>query len=309
MKRQHHDISIARIRNGVPNEKIQVKDELIPPETPEHLFKLHTISAFVAPRGSGKTNACVALSKAYLDEGSINEIYIISPTYESNPCFKILGVSEDHIFTSSKHGQEAILRIEQEILKKGSDWKAFEAYRKCYQRWKQHKHTLKDSMILENNQYRPPPSMKKPSILVIVDDMSCTDLYSTSNDNPLNNIVLRHRHIGGLGLSMFFLVQNFRHGMAKFMRQNMQQFFLWPVNDKKLVEGIYEEFANICSFEQFLRVFALATEDSHSFLTIDPFNPDPDERFRKNFDQFIIIPHISASKRLLQEYHQDSDSE
>jgi hypothetical protein len=126
-------------------------------------------------------------------------------------------------------------------------------------------------------------------------------MYSTSNDNPLNNLVLRHRHIGKLGLSLFFLVQNFKHGMAKFMRQNMQQFFIWPVNDRELVEDIWKEFANTCTFQQFLEMYALATKEPHSFFVVDPFQEDPTKRFRKNFDTYLQIPFTSASQQLLQD--------
>jgi len=295
-------ITAKPIQHGLRNEVIKSKKSLIPPEYPPHLFKLHTLAAFIAPRGSGKTNACAALAKEYIDHGVFNEIFIISPTYESNDALFILQVPRDHVYENATQGQYAIMAIEHRIVKAGKEWRDFEAYKACYKRWLRHEHTLKDEMILQQNEYREPPKMKKPCFLVIIDDMSCTDLYSTSNDNPLNNFVLRHRHHGQLGVSLFFLVQNFKHGIANFLRQNVQIFFLWPVNDAHLIEGIYQEFANICTFSQFLQIFAQATEDPHSFLTIEPFQEDPDKRFRKNFDTFLTIPFVSASQRLLEEY-------
>ena len=61
---------------------------------------MHTLAAFIGSRGSGKTNACVLLTQRYLDEGIFNRIFIISPTYESNPQFATLHPDPDDIYQS-----------------------------------------------------------------------------------------------------------------------------------------------------------------------------------------------------------------
>jgi hypothetical protein len=53
---------------------------------------------------------------------------------------------------------------------------------------------------------------------------------------------------------------------------------------------MYHEFANVCSYEQFLAVFKAATSEPHSFLTID-LNPTNEmQRFRRNFDTALVLP-------------------
>ena len=47
--------------------------------------------------------------------------------------------------------------------------------------------------MLENNNFEKPPEVQRPSPLLIIDDMSHSDIYSTSRQNPFINLCLRLR--------------------------------------------------------------------------------------------------------------------
>jgi hypothetical protein len=47
---------MSTIRDSIKNEGLKYKS-LPTPDTSDGLFKLHTLAAFIGPRGSGKTNA------------------------------------------------------------------------------------------------------------------------------------------------------------------------------------------------------------------------------------------------------------
>ena len=73
--------------------------------------------------------------------------------------------------------------------------------------------TLEQLTMLENADYHKPPEVPRPSPLLIVDDMSHSEIYSTSRQNPFINLCLRHRHINhGKGITFFLLHKHFVQG-------------------------------------------------------------------------------------------------
>ena len=74
--------------------------------------------------------------------------------------------------------------------------------------------TSDEHTMLENADYHKPPEVPRPSLLLIVDDMSHSQIYSTSRQNPFINLCLRHRHINhGKGITIFLAAQTFRSGI------------------------------------------------------------------------------------------------
>lgn len=136
-----------------------------------------------------------------------------------------------------------------------------------------------------------PPQLKRPVPLLFIDDCSHSPIYSPSRDNPLVNLTLRHRHIGGqgYGISIQFAVQTFKSGVPKALRQNTMQFLLFKTNDLSHIEDIYQEVGAHCTFEEFLKLYMSAIQDRHDFLLID-LNSKSDERvFRRNWDTFLVL--------------------
>ncbi len=128
--------------------------------------------------------------------------------------------------------------------------------------------------------------------------MSHSDLYTPSKKNGFINLCLRHRHLFQVGLSIFMLVQTFKTGIPKCLRQNIQQFFLWPTHDMSQLESMYDEFANMCTKEDFMEMFQRATSGSHNFMTIDMNAREPLLRFRKNFDTMLLPNHIISEEEI-----------
>lgn len=286
---------------GLKNERVPTKERIVP-KHPDHLFPLHSLMAFVGPRGSGKTNACTLLAKAYIDAGSFTRVFVCSPTYDSNPEFEeILQPDPEDVYQNADMMDESIAEIVKKIEDEGEKYKLYLEYKAAYKRWKKGKHTFKDEVTLEHNNYEKPPDMPRPAPLMILDDLSHTKIYSSSRNNPFNNLCLRHRHLaakdtpgGAIGVTIMMLVQNFKTGVPKFLRQNMQQFFIWPTHDFDVLKNMFAEFANLCSYETFFHIYLKAIEGEHNFLTVDPNAKDKTRRFRRNFDQLLVIPSTDS---------------
>jgi hypothetical protein len=271
------------------NEKVK-STHLPVPEVPEGLFKLHTLAAFIGCRGSGKTNAAVLLARRYLDEGIFNRIFIISPTYESNPQFATLRPDPSDVYQSIDNAVSDLNDILEKVRQDVEDHEKREEYKAVYRRYLMGKATIFDMNILEANHYRKPVILPKPCPLLIIDDMSHSPLYTPSQKNGFINLCLRHRHLHRVGITIYMLVQNFKTGIPKCLRQNVQQYFLWPTHDMSQLDSMYEEFANICTKEQFYAVYRRATAEKHAFLTVDLNAPSEEMKFRKNFDTALVVP-------------------
>lgn len=284
MKRK---IQEEKISNGLKNHPVKHK-KIKQPYTPGELFKLHTLAAFVGHRGSGKTHAIVNITKRYLDEGSFNRIFVISPTYESNPVFHVLDVQPEDVYTDHNNAIEAIKEILGKTAKDADEYDKYEEYMKAYRKWNRGKKlNMDERTMLENNNYEKPPTVPRPSPLLIIDDMSHSDIYSTSRQNPFINLCLRHRHINhGKGISIFMAAQTFRSGIPLALRQNIQQYFIWPTHDSTQLEAIYQEVANLVEEDTFQQMYKVATQTPHSFMTIDTCAP-PNRQFRRNFDTYL----------------------
>jgi hypothetical protein len=289
-------ISGALVNRAVPVRTVET------PKYPAQLFRLHTLAAFFGPRGSGKTNGAVLLARRYLDYGSFTRVYIISPTYESNPCFEVLDAAPEDVYTDLGTILASIDDIVKKIELEAEEYRDEMEYTDMYNKLAAGK-VINDveQIRLEREGYREPVPMDKPYPLIIIDDCSHSQIYSTSRSNPFVNLCLRHRHIGGegFGCSIFMLVQNFKTGVPKPIRQNLQQFFIWRSADRSQLEAMWEEFANLIDLPNFVRIYHLATDaDKHDFLTVD-MNPTKDEigHFRRNFDTALFMADPQAAVR------------
>ena len=285
---EHPNIKEVRVPNGLVNGPVQYK-KIKQPYTPKGLFKLHSLCAFIGMRGSGKTHAMVNLAKEYLDHGSFTRVFIISPTYESNPIFHVLRAAKEDVYEDSNNSLKAVEDILKKCAEDSDDYDHYHVYMRAYLKWKR-KAPLKldQKTMLENNNYEKPPTIPRPSPLLIVDDMSHSDIYSTSRHNPFINLCLRHRHINhGKGITIFLAAQTFRSGIPLALRQNIQQYFIWPTRDETQLESIYHEVANLTDYDTFKSLYNQATQDPHDFLAIDMNPLHPTLQFRRNFNVYL----------------------
>jgi len=123
-KRKVSELSIPQ---GFENGPVKCK-KIRQPYHPPELFTLHALMGFIGMRGSGKTHAMVNLTKKYLEEGSFNRIFIISPTYHSNPIFHVLKAKDEDVYTDPQTSQHALNDI---LRKNAADAKVYD-YFKAY---------------------------------------------------------------------------------------------------------------------------------------------------------------------------------
>lgn len=273
-----------KIKGGLENSKVE-HEEKEPPYFPEHLFDLHSMAAFVGAVKSGKTNAAVKLAQEYVDNGAFTRIFIMCPSWESNgPIFQTLPIQEKDIFKNITTVQTDLERIIHEIKKDAVAYKAYKRYYDIYQRWKKGEDDAFDEAILKALNYEEPVDPGPlPSNLLILDDLSHSPVYQSMGSNIFTNLSLRHRHLEGVGLSIFNLVQTFRGGVPLPLRRSTQQFFLFRTEDQDDLQAIYTEVGNLVDKETFIRLFRAATAEKHGFLTVDKWR----QQFRKNFDTIL----------------------
>jgi hypothetical protein len=159
-----------------------------------------------------------------------------------------------------------------------------------------------------------PYKLVKPAPVLFIDDMSHSDIYSTSRVNPLVNLCLRHRHLGGagFGVTIYFAVQTFKTGVPKALRNNCQQFFIFQGSDISVLESMYEEFGGLCSKDQFYQMYETAIGDdpaSHHFLTVDKNANDYTRVFRRDYNEVLILPRRPSIRSLLMQEQKGGEVE
>jgi hypothetical protein len=156
--------------------------------------------------------------------------------------------------------------------------------------------------------FYPPPKMRKPVPLIFIDDCSHSPIYAPSRSNPLVNLTLRHRHIGGqgFGVSIQFAVQTFKTGVPKALRQNTMQFLIFKTSDSGTIIDIYEELGAFVTKESFLKLYKQAMREEHDFLLIDTNAKKPERVFRRNWDTFLVLP--PEDKETIDESDSENDN-
>jgi len=269
------------------------------PSVPRDLFKLHTLACFVGSCGSGKTYSTVELVHRYLELGCLNEIFLITSSWENNEnTFTPLKIKKENLFEAKPpdmNVQKILETISDMVEALADKYFAYIEYTKIfrkYQRGLKKKDslvylTLSERNILYNNNYQPMKKVEKPSCCLIIDDMSHTPIYSSSINNPMMNMAMRHRHFHKVGLTIIFITQNFRTGLPKCLRELASQFCLYRTYDERQQDSIYEEVGSLCKKEEFLKMLAEATKEKHGFLTIDKQPLIEGVHFRKNFNTIL----------------------
>ena len=125
-----------------------------------------------------------------------------------NPIFHVLKIADEDVYLNLHTSLQDIADILQKCKKDSDDYDDYHDYHdymKAYIKWKKDmKLTVAEHTMLENADYHKPPEVPRPYPLLIVDDMSHSEIYSTSRQNRFINLWLRHRHINhGKGITIF----------------------------------------------------------------------------------------------------------
>lgn len=294
------DFSIQSVPNGLVNAEVKSKPKRVP-TVPAHLPKLHCLCGAFGVVRSGKTNAIVNLIKEYVRHGSLNLLYCISPTYDSNSALQTLQF--EAVFKNSEGSIQSLEKILDLVSQRNKEYEAEKKYHKAYRRWlnsdNEHDITWEDHNLLLKENYRLPVKIEWPKPAIFIDDMTHTELMANTIHNKLSHLSLHHRHLDNVGISIFQAFQTFKQGMPKVVRSNLGLIMLFPTCNMKEIEDIYKEVSNNITFDTFKELLFEATKGQHDFLLIDKLCDDPCKQFGINFDRkFIIDPVLERAKLL-----------
>ena len=138
------------------------------------------------------------------------------------------------------------------------------------------------------------PIEQPPRIAVIIDDCLGTDLMSKSTAGLLN-FCIKHRHIaGGLGCSIFMLVQAYKAqgGINKAVRNNTTLLIQFKINDENQIKAIKEECDLPVTDEEWSDMCSYAHSKEFNPLIIDFAPKCETKRFRSGWDEYIVPPSL-----------------
>ena len=295
--------------------KVPGLDIKIPPgsafkiETPAMMPKMHLLAAVVAPRGYGKgvitTNLIEQLKV-------VDRLILVSPSAASNKALndrlKSILAPED-IFTNP-NDITVLDRIVDIVEKERDDYEEYwEKKRKFDLLMKKLESDtplfqIPTDVLMDNfdgSNFKPPEHRwkgRRPVIMVWFDDVFGSEILGGRGAKRLSNICMMHRHLGALreggaiGASLVFNVQAYKsaqNSIPKALRGNLTLLLLGKTKSEKELLEIAEEFGSEIGVPQFLELYKQATDEPHSFLTIDLFpKKEHPSQFRKNLSEFII---------------------
>ena len=280
-------------------------------QTEKSFVKLHQLLCVVGKRGSGKTVFIVNFLRMMKEQGCLDKLILITPTYESNKSnFKGLPVDESNIIDpndpTAVQQVRDIVDIERDLL--DQYYAKLDRYNELMKEIKSRKPIEEiDEYLLEEfgeEMQKPKHYLdgRKPVICCFIDDSLGTKIYG--NKSGLSNLVILHRHLGvskalgsALGITMIFATQSYKsnvYGISPTIRNNCTSLAVFQTKSEKELLGIAEEVAGFCTKEEFLDVYNKAMTEcdngckaEHNVLFIDTSPYDGNSHFRKNMNCMI----------------------
>jgi hypothetical protein len=289
-------------------------------QTDKSFVKLHQLLCVVGKRGSGKTVFIVNFLRMMKEQGCLDKLILITPTYESNKAnFKGLPVDEDNIIDpndpTAVQQVRSIVDAERDLL---------DEYYEKLDKWNELMKQIKsrrpideiDEDLLEEfgeNMEKPKHYLdgRKPVICCFVDDALGTKIYG--NKSGLSNLVILHRHLSvskalesALGITMIFATQSYKsnvYGISPTIRNNCTSIAIFKTKSEKELLGIAEEVAGFCTKEEFMDVYEQAMTEcgcgckaEHNVLFIDTAPHEGNSHFRKNMNKMLYANSNNEKK-------------
>ena len=263
---------------------------------PDGIPKAPLLAMLCGKRGQGKTTTAVRLLHFYLNYNPQvfqNElVFVLSPTAESQShLWEYLGIPEDnvHVVHNAKQCQEEVDKILEILAEKKKKYDEDQEYIEAYEALCSDRElTTRQVTILDLRECQPledPEPWPRPVLLL--DDLSHMRFLDSK---AFISLCLRHRHVaGGVGLSIMMLVQSLRGGISRVIRQNCSLIILYSTHDQTAKDDLYAECSHLLDKEEFLAVFAHATEEKHAFLSVDLSANDQNLCFSRNFEHWYNI--------------------
>lgn len=292
-------------------EKLVVKEIPIPPGAkhpslprgdgilPSHEFTM----GIIAPKGSGKTTTIANLLDFY--RGYFNTIYVFSPTINSDEKWdwiktKKLLVENTRLkdwikkLKKKKEQKNVVVRpinpaseIEQFIPDKGKDFDGkipeenyFHEYNEAVlvqiiQEQKALVDLLKENGGTKHLAHR---------ILIVLDDMVGSELFSNKRDNFFKMLNANHRHAS---LSMIMVTQAYNE-IPRTVRTQFSSVILFEIPNEKEVEVVYKEQPVGMKIKDWMEVYEYCTAEDYSFMFINYQKPKR-LRIMKKFEQYVFV--------------------
>lgn len=283
-------------------------------KVPSHPYDIHKIklpdgiprspllAMLCGKRGQGKTTTAVRLLHFYLNHNPQvfhnDLVFVLSPTAESQQhLWDYLQIPEDnvHVVHNNKQCQERVEEILEILKEKKKKYDEDQEYLEAYDALCQNKTlTTRQINILDQRDCQPledPEPWPRPCLLL--DDLSHMKFLDSK---PFISLCLRHRHIaGGVGLSIMMLVQSLRGGISRVIRQNCSLIILYSTHDQTAKDDLYAECSHLLEKDEFLALFAHATEEKHSFLSVDLSADDINKAFSKDFSHYYQVKGLDQA--------------
>ena len=295
-----------------------------PIDTPDDFFTHHTIMLCIGKRGSGKTSLIFNYLRMLREANKADRIFCISPTIESNESLiRSLGIEPEDCF--DPEDKNVMPKLLAELDAERDD---YSAYLHKMKRYKEIQRVVKTSDVPvmsidphsllefsdEIGQLVPPQSKygHRPMFHLFVDDAQSTPIF---RDRKFMNALIRHRHLaplrlnknikghhGALGLSVYIAVQNIKasgSGCPRCVRNNATQLaVVGKSKDEDELHDIYTSVGGEIDYDDFMDAYEYATAEPYNSLVID-LHPKPSHpsRFRRNLNEYIVLPPKSPTRR------------
>lgn len=250
-------------------------------DVPEGAPALPAAFGIVGSRGSGKSFVTAQLLKSYMEYGSLNVLFVISPTFESNAgLWTWAGVKRENAYVRLEEAELALKHIIGKIKAQKDAWHLRQDWTIAMARHNLGKVlTIKQRALLEGPM---PPDIPLPKAAVVFDDLQGSKFM---NSSYVQNVVLRNRHILSnprCGLTVLYLVQSLRQGIARPLRSNMSCWICFGTQDESVVNDIYTELSGHIKRDQFIEMFHRFTSERNSYLVVDTSAKDKSRVFRNH---------------------------
>lgn len=264
------------------------------------------VAVFNGSRGSGKSYSLIKFIKLmekskYMDPltGDIVPIrtFLISPTVDANKHFFDALKSLDDANIHHDYSDNILNDIVESIKTDIEETKEYKQKLVLYKRFVKHarsknimKYFTPEEMVeLEKMDFEEPIKPTYPNGVInnlILDDCVGLDCFKVSRKNKFQSFLIRNRHHW---TNIFICSQSIK-ALPKTIRTNTSLFVLFKyANQSVIINDLYVEVSNLCTEDEFLKLFEFAVDEPHSFLCLNFTQKDRTRIFRKGFDTILTL--------------------
>ncbi len=292
-------MSQIRVKHVSGFEPLVPKKSAFTIETEFNTPKQPSLNIYTGRRGGGKTVAIVTYLRKLMDEGAVQRVLLVTPTYESNKSiFLPLNIGEGDVIEPEKG---AVARTQQIVEEEVAEW---EQYQKDLKKWKEHQRKMQDGSLRMQTAYEDPlflsptpPKWKNnyPShpvrVHIVYDDCLSLPVMAKPSSGIVNQAA-KHRHIGkGWGCGITYATQAYaaQGGLSRVIRENCTMLCLFKQTHDSQIKKILEEsnFRDDVDEERFMDFLEYSTSKPYGFLTIDQCPKHESMMYRSGFSEYL----------------------